>query len=315
MLKFIKAPTAIILVVLCFVLSSCKNDGTSDNASLFKGQPQLININTEYTKSPNVATANKLLKEMTNIIGQNKLSDSELKAYLEYGLDVSSTQNITSRQAGFLMSLIKEDFGNKNTASRLFNLSSIMAKMKKTTVSNTLVKGLLKNFPNFEKADQAKALLTEDIQDVNEYVVSLGKKIFENPDNTGINRFASLAYVDACEAFALSHPKDANAPDYLFKAAEVAKSLRTFPKSLTLYDWIIEEYPDFEKAGTALFLKGFIIENNLGDDEKAREIYNEFLKKYPKHDLADDVQFLIENLGKSDEEILKMIESKQKENQ
>lgn len=44
----------------------------------------------------------------------------------------------------------------------------------------------------------------------------------------------------------------------------------------------------------------------------AKSIYNEFLKKYPTHDLADDVQFLIDNLGKSDQEILEMIESKKK---
>ena len=81
---------------------------------------------------------------------------------------------------------------------------------------------------------------------------------------------------------------------------------------MSIYDWILEKYPNYEKAPTSLFLKGFIIENNIKDDVMAKEIYNKFLSDYPKHDLADDVQFLIDNLGKSDQEILEMIESKKK---
>ena len=131
-------------------------------------------------------------------------------------------------------------------------------------------------------------------------------------DNTGINKDAAMQYVDACEAYALAYPDNKNTADNLFKAAEVAKSIRTFPKSLSLYDWIIEKYPNYEKAPTALFLKGFIIENNIKDDKKAGEIYRQFLSQYPKHDLADDVEFLIENIGKSDQEILEMIEAKRK---
>lgn len=230
---------------------------------------------------------------------------------MEYGLKVSNDQHITTRKSGFLMALIKDDYANSSTADRIYELAQIMKKMKKNTVSNTLSKGLLTSFPDFKNANEAKALISDDIPNLDDYVAGLGKSIFENPDNTGINRNASLAYVDACEAYALSMPKAEKSPAYLFKAAEVAKSLRTFPKSLTLYDWVIDKYPNYEKAGTAMFLKGFIIENNLGDDVKAKEVYDAFLKKYPKHDLADDVEFLIENLGKTDEEILKMIESKQ----
>ena len=59
-----------------------------------------------------------------------------------------------------------------------------------------------------------------------------------------------------------------------------------------------------------MFLKGFIIENNIKDDSLALKVYQDFRAKYPEHNLADDAQFLIENIGKSDEEILQMIENK-----
>jgi TolA-binding protein len=36
--------------------------------------------------------------------------------------------------------------------------------------------------------------------------------------------------------------------------------------------------------------------------------YEAFLKKYPNDDFADDAQFLLKNLGKSPEEIIKGFE-------
>ena len=305
-----------IFLFLCFaflIITSCKQDSSASSA-LAGASDQLLKLEAAYNIAPSVTTANTLLKEVMNSIGTQKLDKATQKQYMEYGLKVSNEQNVITKKAGFLMALIKDDYGNADTAKRIYELADIMRKMRKATVSNTLAKGLLNAFPNFTNADKAKALLSEDIPNLEDYIAGIGKSIFENPDNTGINRNASLAYVDACEAYALVNPQSETSPSLLFKAAEVAKSLRTFPKSLTLYDWVIEKYPNYEKAGTAMFLKGFIIENNLGDDVKAKEVYDAFLKKYPKHDLADDVQFLIENLGKSDEEILKMIESKQKNN-
>ena len=62
-----------------------------------------------------------------------------------------------------------------------------------------------------------------------------------------------------------------------------------------------------------MFLKAYVLENNLNDIERARETYNAFLAKYPTHHLADDVNFLLENLGKSDDEILELITKKQKD--
>ena len=298
-----------LLVMLTMTMFSCK----TESPSIFASYPQLNALDLAYKENKNVATANELLNELMKVIANNDLSDDTGKQYLEYGLQVSSDQKMSSKQASFLVPLIKENYGESETANRIYDLAGVMLKLKKNTVANTLHKGLEENFSTFPKLDAVKAKFTEKIPSINAYIDTLGAHIFSNPDNTGINRKSSLEYVDACEAYGLVYPKSKSTPEYLFKAAEVAKSLRTFPKSLSLYDWIIDKYPNYDKAATALFLKGFIIENNVGDDNKAREIYNEFLKKYPKDDLADDVQFLIENLGKTDEEILQMIEAKRKD--
>ena len=60
-------------------------------------------------------------------------------------------------------------------------------------------------------------------------------------------------------------------------------------------------------------MQGFIYENNLHSPEMARKLYEEFMKKYPNNELAKDVKFALDNLGKSDEEIMNAIMDKQKQ--
>ncbi len=295
------------------LFNACKTD--SGEKSIFVNHPQLDTLKSMYDEKQDVQSANELLRGLQTALSNPQLEEDQMIPFLTYGYEVASNQNMTSRMASFLFPLIKEDYDNPSTPDRIYQLIEIMGKLKKESVAIILSQGLQQSFPTYEKLSNLNYPLPEGVPNVDAYVKQLGTLIFDNPGNTGINRKASLAYVDACEAYALGFPQDENTADNLFKAAEVAKSLRTYTKSLSLYDWVIEKYPSYEKAPTALFLKGFIIENNIGDDEKAREIYNDFIAKYPQHELADDVQFLIENLGKTDEEILQMIEQRRKENQ
>ena len=309
-MKRIHTLSSLIFLFSFCILISC-NQESSD--SLFKSYPQLVKLEETYNTNQDVPAANDLLRGLLTTISSPQMESDKMVDFLEYGYSISSKHAMTSRSASFLVALIREDYKNENTAQRLFDLSAIMSKLKKENVALILSHGLNSQFKDFEKNSELTLDLPEGINNVDELIADLGTKIFEDPDNSGINRASSLKYVDACEAYALVFPNNPNSPANLFKAAEVAKSLRTFPKSLTLYDWIIEDYPDYEKTATSLFLKGFIIENNLGDDEKARQVYNEFVKRFPSHELVDDVQFLLENLGKTDEEILEMIEQKRQD--
>ena len=74
----------------------------------------------------------------------------------------------------------------------------------------------------------------------------------------------------------------------------------------------MNNYPDFDKTPQCLFLKGYIYENNLGDLDMAKSLYEEFLQKYPDDDFADDAEVSIKNLGKTPEQLIKEFEEKQK---
>jgi len=295
-------------VIICLFTVACKSDVSN---SIFSAFPKLVELEAEYNKAANAQTASNLMKELLETLKKPEVAGTQRTSFLEYGYKLAKDNKVNSRAATFLFPLIKE--AATVDPNRHLELASILKSVNKSEAANTLYQSIVDNFPDSENAAVAKAAISDTFSSIDKYILDLGEKLFIDPDNTGINKPAAMKFVDACEAYALGYPNNPTTPDNLFKSAEVAKSLRTFTKSLSLYDWIIEKYPNYEKAPTALFLKGFIIENNVGDDAKAREIYDTFLAKYPQHDLADDVQFLIENIGKTDEEILEMIEAKRKD--
>ena len=48
---------------------------------------------------------------------------------------------------------------------------------------------------------------------------------------------------------------------------------------------------------------GFIYANSLENLEEAKKYYSLFIEKYPNHDLADDAQYELNNLGKDINEL------------
>lgn len=300
-------------VALAFLLlSSCKSDKSKEStADVLTQYEELSDVYDQYKTESNQQNASKLVIQIMNQIGNADLSKEQKLNLLEKGYEISSKHKLTSRTVSFLYPLIKQTKDGPKNESRLAELANIMFDMNEETAGNVLANGFMNMYPSSDKVAGLKSRVTFDGENMDAYIMTLGEKIFTDPDFNGLNRAACTEYIDACQAHALAYPNSASSPNYLYKAAEVAKSIKSTQKALTLYDWILDEYPNYEKAATTLFIKGFIIENELGNDELARTVYNSFLEKYPKHELADDVQFLIDNLGKTDEEIAKMIESKQ----
>lgn len=114
--------------------------------------------------------------------------------------------------------------------------------------------------------------------------------------------------IAAYEAFAQDYPESKDAPEMLLKSADLHRSLKEHQAALSLYQKIAAEFPAFDKQAQVLFLQAFVYENELHRLEKAKELYEIFLQQYPDHDLADDVQFSLQNLGKTPEEIIKGFE-------
>ncbi|MFI5220790.1 MAG: tol-pal system YbgF family protein [Bacteroidia bacterium] len=115
-----------------------------------------------------------------------------------------------------------------------------------------------------------------------------------------------VAYLD----FAGKYPDDERSPDYLSKASQVCMALGQSDYAIQLLQTVIDQYPKSKKSEEALFRQGYLYENNLQNLVKAKNAYQEFLKKYPNSELAKDAKFSLENLGKSPEELFNVITNK-----
>lgn len=115
--------------------------------------------------------------------------------------------------------------------------------------------------------------------------------------------------------FADNYPEDPKTPSTLFKAGDMAMNLNMAQQAIDIFDRIMKDYPEYEKTPQCLFLKGYIFENDFRDLQMAKQIYEEFLVKYPDDEFADDAAISIQNLGKSPEDLIREFEERSKEQQ
>lgn len=130
-------------------------------------------------------------------------------------------------------------------------------------------------------------------------------KLFDQNDSFKFDENLAQSAIDAYANFATTFPEDSVTPSILFKEADLLRAMHKYETAVDIYKNIESNYSNHSKAPHSLFLQGFVYENEIGDLNKAKEKYQAFLDKYPDHDLADDVQFSLKNLGKSPEDIIK----------
>jgi len=298
----ILAPLALIL---CCILGSCKTDTSPANHEL----DDMAKAKATLEANPNMASAEAYLIEIRKKIAAGANNRKEL---LEEGLAIAEHHKMGPAAITYLMPLAKEYHTDPAYPDWIAKLASALYDLKKEAAGEVLAQAYFNKYPSGQFVKSLQAKVGMEIPPVEKQLTALAEGVFVEPDKYGINRANAQKYVDACEAFALGYPDSDEAPSYLYKGAEMARTLRTFNKALSIYEWISEKYPDYEKTPTTVFLKGFMLENEMNDKERAREVYSTFLVTYPNHELADDIQFLLDNIDKSDQQIMEMIEKKKK---
>jgi hypothetical protein len=113
--------------------------------------------------------------------------------------------------------------------------------------------------------------------------------------------------------YAALYPGDSLSADFLFKGGEIATAIQAYPNALHCYEMITTSYPSFVYARESLYLQGYLFDNFLNNDAKAKAIYEQFLTKYSSGNYVADAKAAIVNLGKTDEELIKEFEKKNKE--
>jgi len=146
-------------------------------------------------------------------------------------------------------------------------------------------------------------------QESMENIEATEMEIFSENGMIDRNRVDEL--IETYVGFADEFPQDSLAPDYLFKAGDIAMNTNRSRQAIRSYDRIITDYPNYRKTPEALFLKGYVYENNLGRLDKAKEIYERFLELYPDNEFADDAEVSLRFLGKSPEELIEIFQQEE----
>lgn len=135
----------------------------------------------------------------------------------------------------------------------------------------------------------------------------LEKELFSDP-NVSVTPDVADKAVLLYSQFVSENPKDSLSSFYLFKSAEMYRAVNNGENAIKYYQRIADEYPESPKVPVSIFLKAFVYENILMDLAKAKTTYQEYLDKYPDGEFAKDATVLIDNLGKSPEELIKSFE-------
>lgn len=296
------------LILSILVLVSCQEDtnpllnGITDALSKAQSEPTKANLSSYFD------TVNEFVSNRDN----NKTTVQEV---LQEAAQFASSQKQHASAISYYIPLLKDYSSDcKTNPDNVLSMATAMKAMRKDHAAMMIYANYSNEHPQATKDADLADLLSKMDGSPEAFIDTLFNEIFVDPDQYGLNRPKALQFVDVVEAYALSNPCSKKAPEYLYRAGEIARSIRTLPKAMSVYDWILDNYPDYEKTPTVYFLKGFMMENNVKDVEAAKEIYNDFLVKYPTHEMADDVKFLLENIGRSDEEILEFLEKKQEKN-
>jgi TolA-binding protein len=126
--------------------------------------------------------------------------------------------------------------------------------------------------------------------------------------NSSIDTVKYDSLISSYKNYCSLYKDDTICADYFFKAAELSASIGKFQQAVELYG-NTQRFPVYRKVARALFMQGFISENNLHDKNAAREYYNRFIVKFPNHKMTPEIKMLLETLNMTDEMLIRSLQN------
>ena len=114
----------------------------------------------------------------------------------------------------------------------------------------------------------------------------------------------ALALYGVYMEFADQYPQDSMAPEYLFRAARMAKPLRKAAEAIALCDRIITNYPQWKVLPAIWMMKGITFQDELQNKDSARKAYKGLIERLPETRYARDAKAMIDNLQYTDEQLI-----------
>lgn len=287
------------LLAICLCACDTGNAEIKEAEESYKSEPTKEN----YTRL--VTLYDEEIKELPQ--GSEKRLD-----YLQRALELSQEQKSNLKVISYLQQILNEYPDHENAIIWLEEMGSLYKVMNRPHVADVFYLSFTERYPQNTKTPEFKKMIRTDVPTADSLLRKLSLEMF-NDSLFRLEADLAYSYVEGCQVYSLINPGDSMSAEYLHKAAETLRSLRAIDRSLKVYDKIIDQYPGHPRASQALFLKAFTYDNNLKELDSARKYYTVFLEKHPDDDFTSSAKFLLENLGKSDDELIEVLQNKQKE--
>jgi tetratricopeptide (TPR) repeat protein len=292
-------------LLLGLLLASCKKVSPEEKA---------VNDACKIVQSSGNDSSYVALSNAINTLVETKgYADSTSAKQILKAAHLCESKNRYSEAVDYYEMYLAHYADRPDQADKLMALIGLTEKETESQLSQILYKSFVNRFPDDPRAKDLAAKIELKEITVDSTLRHIGMNMF-NDSTFRLNEPMANMYIQGSELAAAADPKLVSAPEHLHRAAETARTLRDLPRAIKIYDWIITVYPESPRGATSLFLKAFTYDNDLKDYTKAAKYYNEFLTKYPNNDFTESAKFLLQNLGKSEEELKKILDEKSKEN-
>ncbi len=123
---------------------------------------------------------------------------------------------------------------------------------------------------------------------------------------TSINMPDAEKAIQAFNSYSSFCKDKAEAAVYLLKGGQVARSVGKYTVAQAMLKQCANDFPDFKDRGAALFLLAQLYDeaSMLNNEAEAKKLYEQIIKEYPKTDYANDAKAALNNLGKTDEQLI-----------
>lgn len=282
----------------------CTNQaGSNQSGNMIADLEKAVEGTSDKTKTQELITAyQQYIAEHPN--------DKETNASYFYRMaGLYFRQNQYPNAADALMKVLRFYKGTAVEAASLHLLGDIYSdNLNYPELGQDLYQYTRGSFPKYKDIAVIAKKNINNSRSISERIDEVANQIYS--DSSGLpNARMARKYIAACEVNAITRPGEPQAAELLFKAAMTARTTGRNPvQALDIYDWIYDQFPGYEKSYQALFLKAFTLDNDMKKFDEARVEYESFLEKYPNDEFAVSTKFLLDNLGKSDDEIIKQFE-------
>lgn len=295
-------PVYLSLLALSIQFVACKSDNKIDQ--------QIEALEKSYDASGSRAQADSLLLLYADAV---KKHPNDQAANFRYLVRTAGIQFLVREDGPLSVKTASDALAKYGKGQNLTEIAGLFARM---WIARDYHKPAASRFKP-DEIDLIQAFLLSNQSWIDSSLVRLEKEMMD-ANGQIINKKKATAFIETSEGYAIAIR--ANNPDkyvdLMMRAAGVAKTIGNPNLAVQLYYAVAEKLPEHHKAPTALFMMGFTYDNDMGDLDKARSTYQSFLQKYPNDpDYADDAEYGLKLLGKSNEEIVRGFEKNKKDEQ